>query len=647
MPRLKDSCIDDVRQRVSLLDVAQSYTPMKRAGSQWRGLSPFAQEKTPSFFVHPDKNVFHDYSSGNAGDLFRFVELKENLSFTEAVETLARRYGVTLEYEDGPGTSPEKTSLRKELFELHEVAADYFADCFHAQHPEAEAIRDYWTARRGFTLEHATEFTIGYAPTSGGKLFDHLREQNFSPEALRQCGLFYIRETDTQFRRVKARFRGRLMIPIRDVQGRVCAFTARKTEATPEDDPAREAKYVNSPETPIFVKGRLLFNLDRARQHITPQSSFVMVEGQLDALRCYTEGVQTAIAPQGTAITEDQLNLLRRYTTRLEVLLDGDAAGQRAAFRLLPKALQVGMDVSFLPLPEGVDPDDLFREKGTRALDELRPQAQTAMQRAVASLMPDLKDMAPRAKAAALNEIYRILGVIDTATVRDDYLAELARLIQSNPDSLRHDAAQVWAKGQPGAFAKPTPTPEPRPPARPMPQASREGKLVSVEEETLIVGFNYSYLFGQALGYLTPEWIVEDNTAGRLLRLMLLEYEEGNWDGAEEFIDSLEDAEVRAYAAQLTAMGIKMLDMRCKVDFMQRQPDADSPHRLIWEPEDALRHFIQVLTRKFTQQETRRLDELFLNTVEKEVEKRRDVLKQKKELRQLTDPKSLEIHFAA
>jgi hypothetical protein len=199
--------------------------------------------------------------------------------------------------------------------------------------------------------------------------------RKFSEEALKRCGLFFVRDDAAiTLQALRPRFRGRLMIPIRDHQGRVCAFTARQTGLTPDDDPAKEAKYVNSPETPIFTKGNLLFNLDRARTHVGEGKPFVMVEGQLDALRCWSVGLKTAIAPQGTSITESQLVLLRRYHTQVECFFDSDSAGQKAALRFLPMALKAGLELRFLTLAGAtkLDPDLLFLERGLAAYEEVR-----------------------------------------------------------------------------------------------------------------------------------------------------------------------------------------------------------------------------------------------------------------------------------
>src|ERR1035438_5627963 len=208
---------------------------------------------------------------------------------------------------------------RQELFDLHDQAAAHFHESFKAAGPAGDFMRAYWAGERRFPPGLAEEFAIGAAAPDGGGLGAAILRRKYSEEAVRQCGLFFIRE-DAMITTgaLRSRFRGRLMIPIRDHQGRVVAFTARQTALTPEDDPAREAKYVNSPETPIFTKGNLLFNLDRARTAVGDGRPFVMVEGQLDALRCWSVGLKTAVAPQGTSITEGQIALMRRYHVEAE-----------------------------------------------------------------------------------------------------------------------------------------------------------------------------------------------------------------------------------------------------------------------------------------------------------------------------------------
>ncbi|WP_309379966.1 DNA primase [Cerasicoccus frondis] len=541
MPRISRNCIETIRQQVSLVDVAGLYTQMKRAGAQWRGLSPFNTEKTPSFYVHPEKNVFHDYSSGNAGDLFRFVMLKENLGFNESIEFLAERYNVPLEY-DSDGMTPERASLRKELFQIHEVATDYFHRAFHAEHPEAEFIRNYWTEKRKFPLELADEFKIGLAPSSGEGFVKYIVGKGFSIDALKACGLLYIYDNARDASRARPRFRGRLMIPIRDIQGRVIAFTARQTELVPDDDNSKEAKYVNSPETPLFSKSNVLFGLDHARKHIDETKPFVLVEGQLDCLRCFQQGVHEAVAPQGTAITENQLSLLRKYTPKVEVLLDGDRAGQKAAMRMLPLALAAGLEVHFLPLPPGLDPDDLLCEKGAGALDELRENRLTAIRFAVNSLMPNPGQATPRDKAAVLETMFSALSGCDSAVVRGEYLDELAHLTRTDRTALETDFRSHRKRDQRAAGAPPPP---------PQPENKSTEKLTSAESVLLFIALHRPDLAQFYAQTIDHEWLDASRQDGRLLGVVLAEAENDQWEGVETLEPLLENEDERNYIYQL------------------------------------------------------------------------------------------------
>src|ERR1017187_10570735 len=282
MPVIKPTCVRDLKLRVNLADVVSRVVTLRKAGgARLKGLCPFHNEKTPSFNVDPDKGFYKCFGCGKAGDAITFVRETEQLSFTEAVEALGQRFGVPIEYEAGSGglSSVDRT-LRQEVFDLHAVAAEQFYQAFKATDATGDFFRRLWTEKRRFPLELADEFKIGAADADGSGLGAVMLRKKFSEEALRRCGLFFIYEdTAITLHSLRPRFRGRLMIPIRDHQGRVCAFTARQTELTPDNDPAMDAKYVNSPETPVFTKGNLLFNLDRARTHVGEGRPFVLVEG--------------------------------------------------------------------------------------------------------------------------------------------------------------------------------------------------------------------------------------------------------------------------------------------------------------------------------------------------------------------------------
>ena len=256
---------------------------------------------------------------------------------------------------------------------------------------------------------------------------------------------------------LRPRFRGRLMIPIRDHQGRVVAFTARQTALTPADDPAHEAKYVNSPETPIFTKGNLLFNLDRSRTSVGEGRPFVLVEGQLDALRCWQVGLKSAVAPQGTSMTEGQLVLLRRYHTQLECFFDSDSAGQKAALRLLPLALKAGMEVRFLGLAgaDKVDPDLLFLERGLAAYDELKKGSLSAMAFACRAALPAPAEASAEQKTRAAQAVLEVIAAAESEVARSEFVAEAAAHLRLQPSALQRDFERFRARASAMAARQP------------------------------------------------------------------------------------------------------------------------------------------------------------------------------------------------
>ncbi|MDE3083870.1 MAG: DNA primase [Verrucomicrobiota bacterium] len=536
MPVIKPSCISDLKNRVSLVDVVARVATPKKVGSRWRALCPFHNEKTPSFYIDPDKGFYKCFGCGKAGDVITFVRETEQLAFTEAIETLGQRFGVPIEYEEGAGPSQAERSLRQELFDLHELAAGFFRETFLGREATGEFMRAYWTNQRRFSLELADEFKVGAAAPDDAGLAARALKKKFSEEALRASGLFFIRDGAVPSAgALRPRFRGRLMIPIRDHQGRVVAFTARQTELTPADDPAREAKYVNSPETPIFTKGQLLFNLDRARAHVGDGKPFVLVEGQLDAMRCWSVGLKTAVAPQGTAITESQLALLRRYTPQVECFFDSDSAGQKAALRFLPMALKAGLEIKFLTLggAEKMDPDVLFLERGLAAYDELQRGALSAMAFACRSLLPSPAAASPEQKARTANQILELILTTESNILRIDYVAECAAYLGRTPTSLHEDINKLLA--------------------------SKHGKSaitsvstdVSPEYELLLLCLHFEAL-GKPLAQALPaEWIDTNLLSGKLLQRFLAEFSHDTWPGRDHLDTLLETPEEKASVASL------------------------------------------------------------------------------------------------
>ncbi|HSY54486.1 MAG TPA: toprim domain-containing protein, partial [Opitutaceae bacterium] len=425
---------------------------------------------------------------------------------------------------------------------LHEAAAEFFREMFLAPGATGDFMRAYWMGKRRFPIELSDEFKIGAAAPDDTGLAGRLLKKKFSEDALRQSGLFFLREGSAlTLTSMRPRFRGRLMIPIRDHQGRVVAFTARQTDLTPADDPAREAKYINSPETPIFTKGNLLFNLDRARAHAGEGKPFVLVEGQLDAMRCWHVGLKTAVAPQGTAITDSQLALLRRYTPQVECFFDGDSAGQKAALRFLPMALRAGLEIKFLGLAgaEKIDPDVLFLERGLAAYDELQRDSLSAMAFACRAVLPSSATASSEEKARATQAMFELIAAAESEVARAGFLSETTGYLRLPLSALQKDFETFRRRG--ARTAAPAP-PETRPPAPDAP---------SPEHDLLFLCLHFEHLGKSLAQALPPEWIDTTRVAGVLLQRCLAEFTQDSWPGRDHLDALLETPEEKTLAASL------------------------------------------------------------------------------------------------
>ncbi len=545
MPRLHRDFVAELKARIDLHDVVAPYVSLKRSGADWKGLSPFNQEKTPSFYVHPDKGFFKCFSSGEAGDAISFIQKVENLEFQEAVEFLATRFNVNLRYEETADGRPagQSFSHRKALFDIHELAMSWYREKFWADNDGGHFIRKYWTEERHFPEEVAKEFGIGFAPPDSSGLLRLFTEQGIPPEVIDKSGLFFDRKGRQDF---LTRFRGRLMIPIRDTQERVVAFTARQLSVTPENDPAREAKYVNSPETPIFSKGNLLFNLDKARRHIDENKRFLLVEGQLDAIRCWEQGVKNVVAPQGTAFTSGQAHLLRRYRPAgIDCLLDGDEAGQKAALRILPICIKSALDIRFLLLPPGGDPDDLLRSEGLKGLESLKDKSLSGIAFAVSMYLGETKDPTPTQKNTVLEHIFEIVAETDSLVARDEYLAQTIRLMKLEESSARQEFARfVSKKNSPSYGTRQTTQSEEL-------STNASQKLTTAEDDLLLFILHHNEVASPLAQAIQPEWLDITSPSGTILAKALAEIREDNGNGLESLDEILENDDERNTAYEI------------------------------------------------------------------------------------------------
>ncbi|MGA9658499.1 MAG: DNA primase [Asticcacaulis sp.] len=361
--RFDDHFLEELKTRLRPSEVIGKSVKLRRNGREWVGLSPFTKEKTPSFYVNDVKGQFFDFSSGKNGDIISFVQETERLSFNEAIEKLAAMAGMAL-----PAVTPQAIAAeqkRQGLGDWMELAQKWFAARLHDKNPAAQNARDY-LERRGLSAEDITTYGLGYAPRDRTALKDALVQRGAKVSELVECGLLIEVENGSA---PYDRFRDRLIFPIEDQRGHVVSFGGRALN--PDD----KAKYLNGPETPLFHKGHMLFGLPRAIKLLGAEETgaeLVVVEGYMDVLACQRAHI-AAVAPMGTALTEEQIDLLWRRHAEPTLCFDGDKAGQRAAFRALDRALpklKPGKSFKVCLLPGGQDPDDMLREKGALALRE-------------------------------------------------------------------------------------------------------------------------------------------------------------------------------------------------------------------------------------------------------------------------------------
>jgi DNA primase len=358
--RFPPTFLDEIRARLPVSQVVARKVALKRAGREFKGLSPFKIEKTPSFFVNDQKGSWFDFSSGQNGDIFKFVMLTEGLSFPEAVERLAEEAGIALPKPTQRDRQEE--DQRQRLYALLEAAAKFFEDKF--KETDGHAARRY-LEKRGLARETIARFRLGYAPNGKSALKEYLGKAGFSLEDASTSGML-VHGDDIPV--AYDRFRHRVMFPITDLKDRVIAFGGR---ALDQDVPA---KYLNSPETPLFHKGSVLFHAAKARGPAHERGRIIAVEGYMDVLALSEAGFAEVVAPLGSTLTEDQLHLLWRMAPEPILCFDGDSAGRSAAFRAIDTVLphlKPGASVCFAFLPDGLDPDDLIRQKGARAFEEI------------------------------------------------------------------------------------------------------------------------------------------------------------------------------------------------------------------------------------------------------------------------------------
>jgi DNA primase len=476
---ISDEKLQELRDRADVVAVVQRRVPLKKSGRDWKGLCPFHGEKTPSFYVVPDKKLWHCFGCGASGDAIKFVMQMESRSFREAVEGLAQEFGVDL---TPPDPEEQKRSARRaQLAEVNEKAAVFYERVLW-EHPKGEVAREH-LRKRGVTEDTARAWRLGYAPNLWDSLCKSHALQGIDPSLIEEAGLGVPRKKGRREPASPAdgrspqggasgglydRFRGRLMIPIRE-SGRIVGFGGRLLEGQ------SDAKYLNSPDTPLYSKGSVLFALDRAREAVRREGVALFVEGYFDSIGLHQASIQTAVATCGTALTEKHLELITKAGAKeLVFVFDGDAAGLRAAHRASEIAAAAGVTARVLVPPDGEDPDETVLRVGVRGFRELLAAAQPSLEFLLDRALSALPKGAPvEARVRAVNAVKGIVQAAPSALARDLYVEKVAEKIGASAETIR----RALAGQAPGRQA----------PAKPQPASPAPLSLPVVQSELVIV----------------------------------------------------------------------------------------------------------------------------------------------------------------
>ncbi|MCH2655404.1 MAG: DNA primase, partial [Flavobacteriales bacterium] len=432
---ISKSTVDIVFETARLEEVIGDFVQLKKAGSNFKGLSPFSNEKTPSFMVSPAKQIWKDFSSGKGGNVVSFLMEHEHYTFPEAIKFLAKKYNIEVEETQQTNEQKEAASLRESMYAVTAFAQSYFSKML-TESEEGKNIGLSYFKERGFTDESIERFHLGYSPDEWTALTNAATDAGFQKEFLVSTGL-----TIEKGGKIFDRFKGRIMFPIHSMSGRVTGFGGRILK---QDKQA--AKYMNSPESEVYQKSKMLYGLYQAKQHIAKESNCYLVEGYTDVIQMHQAGIQNVVSSSGTALTPDQVRLIRRLTNTITLLFDGDTAGIRAAIRGVDVILEAGMHVSICTFPAGEDPDSFVRRNQPTEVKEFLEKSTVDFVQFKAKLLAEEGDNEPIRKAETIGEIVSTIALIPDDIRREFYIQDCASTMNISEDVLFSTLAQMLQK---------------------------------------------------------------------------------------------------------------------------------------------------------------------------------------------------------
>ena len=526
--------VDEIKARLDIVDVIGEYVVLKQAGTNWKAPCPFHQEKTPSFMASRDKQIWHCFGCGEGGDVFSFIQKIENIEFSEALRLLAKKAGVTL-----VSQNPQLTSQKNRLLDLLQLATNFWHHLL-TEAPQGARGRDY-LKQRGVSDATVAEFKLGYAPDSWDVLSRFLRQRGYTEQEIFLAGLTVKKERGVGF---YDRFRDRLIFPINDPHGHPIGCSARtlKSDAT-------QAKYLNTPQTPVYNKSLVLFNLDRAKQAIRQQDLAIVVEGQMDAVAVSQAGTKNVVAVSGTAFTTEQLTLLKRYTSNITIAFDTDVAGENASRRGIDLALRNDMNVRIISLPQGKDPDECIRtnpDDWHAALTKTQSVMDYYLEQVRSRF--DLTSAVGKKQAAAA--LLNVISKISSKIEQTHWLQRVSDLLQV-PDQILREALPSSSSS---SAVSSSDSAKPQPAAAKSQYARRSECLVAI-------CLKFPVTIGAAAERLAPELIL-DPTLSALYRAVVTYYTEdsgsfGDRFDYQHFCQKINDKNLTSLADQLVLLAEK------------------------------------------------------------------------------------------
>lgn len=427
--------IDKVYEAARVEEVIGDFVQLKRAGSNFKGLSPFSDERSPSFMVSPVKQIWKDFSSGKGGNAIAFIMEHEHFTYPEAIRYLAKKYNIEIEETELSNEEKEVANEKESLYLVSEFASKYFQDVL-MNTEEGKAIAYTYFKERGFTNDTIKKFQLGYSPNTWDALTKEALGKGYKLEFLEKTGLTIVGE-DKQF----DRFKGRVMFPIQSMSGRVLGFGGRILT-----NDKKAAKYLNSPESDLYHKSKVLYGIYHAKQAIAKQDRCYLVEGYTDVIQMHQAGIENVVASSGTALTPDQIRLINRLTKNITVLFDGDAAGLRASIRGIDLILEEGMNVKVCAFPDGEDPDSFAKKTPLQELTQyLEDNAMDFIQFKASLLMKDAKND-PIKKADLIRDMVASISKIPDRIKREVYIQEVSRIMDISEEVLFNTLAQLVKK---------------------------------------------------------------------------------------------------------------------------------------------------------------------------------------------------------